>query len=69
MSLDVVPLELRNIDPTRRRFRRYRITESRTLFGEPCLIIEWGRIGWPARLRCEAFTSGADLSVRKRELL
>jgi hypothetical protein len=44
----MIALELRSIDPGRRRFRRYRISESRTLFGEPCLIIEWGRIGSPA---------------------
>ena len=67
MSLDGI--ELRQVDPARRRFRRYRIVESRTLFGEPCLIIEWGRIGRPARLRSEAFVSAAALALRKRELL
>jgi len=62
-------LELRQIDPARRRFRRYRVTECRTLFGESCLLIEWGRIGRAPRLRSETFSSPAALSARKRELL
>jgi predicted DNA-binding WGR domain protein len=69
MATTTDPIELRQIDPARRRFRRYRITESRTPFGEPCLLIEWGRIGRPARLRCEAFASLFDLAHRKLELL
>lgn len=62
-------IELRQIDPARRRFRRYRITECRSLFGEPCLLIEWGGVGRPGRLRSEAFASPAALGARKRELL
>ena len=62
-------IELRQIDPARRRFRRYRITECRSLFGEPCLLIEWGGIGRPGRLRSEAVASAATLANRKRELL
>ncbi len=51
------------------RFRRYRITECRSLFGEPCLVIEWGDIGRRGRVRSEAFTSSAALANRKPELL
>jgi predicted DNA-binding WGR domain protein len=62
-------VELRQIDPARRRFRRYRITECRSLFGEPCLIIEWGGIGRRGRLRSETFESPSALGHRKRQLL
>lgn len=62
-------LELRHIDPARRRFRRYRMTECRTLFGEPCLLVEWGRIGRPPRLRSETFSSPSALAERRTELL
>jgi predicted DNA-binding WGR domain protein len=65
---DAAALELRHVDPARHLFRLYRMTECRTLFGEPCLIIEWGRIGRPPRLRSETFTSSAALLARKAEL-
>lgn len=62
-------VELRQVDPARKRFRRYRMRECRTLFGEPCLVIEWGRIGGPLRLRSETFPTPGALASRKRELL
>jgi predicted DNA-binding WGR domain protein len=48
-------IELRMVDPARNRFRLYGLTECRTLFGEPCLIIGWGRIGHRLRRRTEVF--------------
>jgi hypothetical protein len=33
------------VDPAKSRFRSYGLTECRTLFGELCLRIVWGRIG------------------------
>ena len=60
-----VDLELRLIDPARNRFRRYGLTECRTLFGESCLRIQWGRMGHRRlRERCELFSS--DLALRRR---
>lgn len=65
----MLPVELRQIDPARRRFRTYRMTESITLFGELCLVIEWGRLGGRARLRSETFPDARSLAKRRDELL
>jgi predicted DNA-binding WGR domain protein len=63
-------LELRLVDPSRNRFRIYGLTECRTLFGELCLRIAWGRIG-NRRLqeRSETFADRVSLMRRRRELL
>ena len=62
-------LELRQIDPARGRARRYRLSECRSLFGDRAILIVWGRIGRPARVRLETFDSEAELAARWRELL
>lgn len=62
-------LELRQIDPARGRARRYHMARSRTLFGERAILISWGRIGRPARVRVETFATEAKLNARWRELL
>jgi len=62
-------LELRLIDPAKNRFRIYGLTECRTLFGELCLRIVWGRIGnRRLRERSEVFADRATL-VRRRDTL
>jgi predicted DNA-binding WGR domain protein len=62
-------LELRQIDPARGRARRYHLARSQSLFGESAILITWGRIGRPARVRIETFISEAKLRERWRELL
>lgn len=62
-------VDLRQVDHSRNRFRRYRIRECRTLFGKPCLVIEWGRIGSPMRVRTETFATSSALDWRYDELL
>jgi predicted DNA-binding WGR domain protein len=62
-------VELRQIDSRRRRARRYHMAPARSLFGEPGLLITWGRIGQKPRLRFEAFASEAELDARWCELL
>jgi predicted DNA-binding WGR domain protein len=62
-------IELRQLDPSRGRARRYRVTESHSLFGERALLVTWGRIGRPARTRLETFANDAELEARWRELL
>lgn len=62
-------LELRQIDPARGRARRYHLARSRSLFGESAILITWGRIGRPARVRIETFRSEAKLRARWSELL
>lgn len=41
--------------PEARQFRFYRMVIAPDLFGGASLIKEWGRIGQPGRVRCEAF--------------
>jgi predicted DNA-binding WGR domain protein len=62
-------VELRLIDPERNRFRLYGMTRCSTLFGEPCLVVAWGRIGQPLRRRSETFADGAALERRRDALL
>jgi predicted DNA-binding WGR domain protein len=57
------------IEPSQNRFRRYRVEAGRTLFGEPYLIIEWGRIGKRLRRREEVFGDDRELERRRGELL
>ena len=64
-----VELEFRQIDPSRGRARRYHLARGRSLFGECSILITWGRIGRPARVRVETFTNEAKLRTRWRELL
>lgn len=67
---DLEDLELRLVDPAANRFRLYGVTECRTLFGELCLRIVWGRIGnRRLRERSEVFGDRASLARRRDELL
>lgn len=69
-ATQVHDIELRLIDPARNRRRVYGITECRTLFGEPCLRIVWGRLGHRRlRERSEIFSSRAELEARRAQLL
>jgi predicted DNA-binding WGR domain protein len=67
---DLRDLELRLVDPVKNRFRIYGLTECRTLFGELCLRIVWGRIGnRRLRERSEVFADRSALTRRRDELL
>lgn len=68
--MDAHDIELRLVDPRTNRFRLYGLTVCRSLFGEPCLRIVWGRIGHRRlRERSETFASASDLNRRRDELL
>ena len=68
--MDANDLELRQVDASRNRFRIYGLTECRTLFGERCLRIVWGRIGsGRLRERSEVFETQGALERRRSELL
>lgn len=63
-------IELRLVEPSKNRFRLYALSECRTLFGELCLRIVWGRIGnRRPRERSETFRDRDALERRRRELL
>ena len=69
-TVDLRDVELRLVNPVENRFRLYRLTECRTLFGELCLRIVWGRIGSRRRReRSEIFADRAALERRREELL
>lgn len=61
-------MELRLVDPSRNRYRCYRVSEQPTLFGEVALVIEWGRLGQRLRVRSE-FHSAIGRARRRAELL
>jgi predicted DNA-binding WGR domain protein len=63
-------IELRLVDCARNRLRLYGVTECRTLFGELCLRVQWGRIGHRRlRERSETFSDARALEQRRSELL
>lgn len=67
---DAPDIELRLIDPSKNRYRLYGLTECRTLFGELCLRVVWGRIGHrKLRERSETFDGVGELEARRAELL
>ncbi len=46
---------LTRIQPERNQWRFYRLALWPDLFGQVCLVREWGRIGRPGRLRRDPF--------------
>ena len=63
------PIALQLVDCTRNRKRLFAVVEVWTLFGEPSLLIRWGRLGGHCRVRAEVFDSLQDRSRRRRQLL
>lgn len=55
----VMPTEdathLHRIDPARNMARFYRLTSTASLFGDVCVVREWGRIGRPGRMRIDIY--------------
>jgi predicted DNA-binding WGR domain protein len=50
---------LYRIDPEKRMHRYYRMDVQRDLFGEWCLMREWGRIGRAGQMRSASFPTSA----------
>lgn len=48
------------IDPARNAFRFYRLALWPDLFGGYSVAREWGRIGSPGRVRCDAYSSAEE---------
>ena len=67
---ELADLELLLIEPAKNRFRLYAITACRTLFGEQCLRIVWGRLGnRQLQERSELFEDRAAMVRRRAELV
>ena len=54
---------LYRIDPPKRMHRFYRLDVQRDLFGQWCLMKEWGRIGSGGQIRSVPFSSPHDAEV------
>ena len=55
---------LEKINPAKREYRFYTLSISQSLFGEWCLIREWGRIGTKGgRRRMDYFSSEKDAAT------
>lgn len=59
---------LHRIDPARNMARFYRISSTPSLFGDICLVREWGRIGKPGRIRIDLYER-AEEAIAAREAL
>ncbi len=62
-------ITLHRFAPAKNMRRFYRLEVQRDLFGQWCLVREWGRIGRAGRLRMAAYDSAAEAQaalVRQR---
>ena len=61
-------IHLHRIDPVRNMARFYRISSSPSLFGNVCLVREWGRIGRPGRMRIDLYVSVEEADAAREAL-
>jgi predicted DNA-binding WGR domain protein len=61
-------IHLHRIDPARNMARFYRMSSTPSLFGDICLVREWGRIGRPGRIRIDLYETG-EAAIAAREAL
>lgn len=61
-------IHLHRIDPARKMARFYRLSSTPSLFGDICLVREWGRIGRPGRMRIDLYEKGEE-AIAAREAL
>jgi predicted DNA-binding WGR domain protein len=51
---------LRRVDPEKGMYRYYRMCVQPDLFGNQCLIREWGRIGRSGQIRSTPYPTGEE---------
>lgn len=56
-------IALTRIRPERNEWRFYRLGLWPDLFGQVCLVREWGRIGRPGQMRHESFPDGVKAAL------
>ena len=59
---------LTRIRPEQNEWRFYRLELWPDLFGQVCLVREWGRIGRPGRLRLDPFSDSTRASSARDRL-
>ena len=61
-------VHLTRIDPAKNMARFYKLDVQPNLFGEWCLIREWGRIGSPGRVKeCPCPTEAEALALSRKQ--
>jgi predicted DNA-binding WGR domain protein len=55
-------------DPGRNMARFYRLSATRGLFGDICVVREWGRIGRPGRMRIDLYRTAQDAQAARLAL-
>lgn len=58
-------IHLHRIDPARNMARFYRLSSTPSLFGDICLVREWGRIGMPGRIRIDLYEKGEEAEAAR----
>lgn len=59
---------LHRIDPARNMARFYRMSSTPSLFGDICVVREWGRIGRPGRIRIDLYEKAEDAIAAREEI-
>jgi len=61
-------IHLHRIDPARNMARFYRMSSTPSLFGDICLVREWGRIGRPGLIRIDLYQTGEEAMAARETL-
>lgn len=69
IEADLPAVELRRVNRDKDCHRRYHISLCHSLFGDPMLLVTWGRIGRVPRTRVETFDDSTARAQRRTELL
>lgn len=58
-------IHLHRIDPGRNMARFYRLSSMPSLFGDVCVVREWGRIGRRGRTRIDLYAREAEATTAR----
>ncbi len=61
-------IHFHRIDPARNMARFYRMSSMPSLFGDMCLVREWGRIGRPGRIRIDLYETALEATAAREAL-
>lgn len=61
-------IHLHRMDPARNMARFYRLSSMPSLFGDICIVREWGRIGRRGRTRIDLYAREAEAAAARLAL-
>ncbi|APH74973.1 WGR domain-containing protein [Aquibium oceanicum] len=61
-------IHFHRIDPARNMARFYRMSSMPSLFGDICLVREWGRIGRAGRMRIDLYETAREAAAARQAL-